>query len=100
MSVSAALVLPSLNHIGIWLVSCCSSPPPQLTADLLRPYLGDDPAAVAQRSAIGAKAKAGMKAQFACERMPAFVQSVTAVLDTAYPAWFKTMFFSPVPVAY
>jgi hypothetical protein len=75
-------------------------PPPQLTADLLRPYLGDDPAAVAQRSAIGAKAKAGMKAQLACERMPAFVQSVTAVLDTAYPAWFKTMFFSPVPVAY
>jgi hypothetical protein len=41
-----------------------------------------------------------MQQDFACERLPAFVQSVTTVLDAAYPPWFKDLFFSPTLAQY
>ena len=72
----------------------------QLTASDLQPYLGDSPRAVAARKAMGDVARARMQQDFACERLPAFVQSVTTVLDAAYPPWFKDLFFSPTFAQY
>ncbi len=66
-----------------------------MTAGTLAPYLGDGPAAVAARAELRAAARAGARATLACDRSRGFRRSLEAVLDAAYPAWYRQLFYSP-----
>ena len=61
------------------------------------PFVGQSPAAVQARTAIGAAARAKMRSERRCETLPAFRDAVEALVDVAYPAWFRETFWVDAP---
>jgi hypothetical protein len=72
----------------------------QLSPDFLLQYLGNSPEAIRRRAQVAAAAQASMRSKFACHRLPAFLRAVHSVMDRAYPAWYKDLFFSETPTTY
>ena len=68
----------------------------QLTSSEIKPWLG--PENEDKRRQVQERAQRAMRSQFRCEALPSFRESLTAMVDAAYPGWFVHSFYS-LPLA-
>lgn len=64
----------------------------QMTPEFVLRYLGVSQAAEHVRRAAGLRAKRLMQTKFKCEDMADFQNSITMLLQAAYPPWYKLLF--------
>ena len=64
----------------------------QLSSSDVKPWLG--PENEGKRRQVQQRAQRAMRSQFRCEALPSFRESLTALVDAAYPDWFAQSFYS------